>query len=179
MSLLEAGWARCLKIHAHETAKSLLDFCLSWLVPGKGGGKISSIEARGRDRGCPLFASQLAGRVTGPAGFVSGQRPAECPTDGFAAVSEEAMRRLTNWVPGRMVKIKKRRCAMRFEEKVRAAIEDEPARKARLIKNKELEGYIQSQARALREEMEDLIRVGVPPREAEEIVSAELLTPAP
>jgi hypothetical protein len=72
-----------------------------------------------------------------------------------------------------------RRCAMRFEEKIRAAIEAEPRRKARLLKNGELEIYIKSQARALREEMEDMIAGGAPPREAEEIVSAELLTPAP
>lgn len=68
---------------------------------------------------------------------------------------------------------------MRFEEKVRAAIEAEPRRKARLIKNNELESYIQSQAQALRREMELMIEGGTPPRMAEEIVSRELLTPAP
>ena len=68
---------------------------------------------------------------------------------------------------------------MRFEEKIRAAIEADPKRKARLIKNKELESYIQSQARALRREMEMMIRCGTSPRVAEEIVSQELLTPAP
>ena len=68
---------------------------------------------------------------------------------------------------------------MRFEEKIRAAIEAEPRRKARLIKNNELESYIKSQARSLRREMELMIEGGTSPREAEEIVSAELLTPAP
>lgn len=68
---------------------------------------------------------------------------------------------------------------MRFEEKIRAAIEDDPERKARMVKNGELEIYIKNRARSLRREMEDMIAGGTPPREAEEIVSAELLTPAP
>lgn len=68
---------------------------------------------------------------------------------------------------------------MRFEEKIRAAIEDDPERKARLVKNKELDLYVERRAKALRREMENMIAGGTSPRQAEEIVSQELLTPAP
>jgi hypothetical protein len=68
---------------------------------------------------------------------------------------------------------------MRFEEMIREAIEDDPERKARMIKNRELEVYIRIRARSLREEMENLIAGGTDPRVAKEIVSSELLTPAP